>query len=214
MRIAVIGSSNSPNPVGDAIGDPYAIEDFCVRLGSVLAEFPHMLLVVTDLPHTADRLVVDGILTSQRGRKISVRVYYQPGRRPDRPFAEESTADGDMFVFKLLPSARVSAAHLSILRDADVAIIIGGGANSYAAGLAASLMRVRLIPVAAFGGAGRLLWQELSDQFDSPVTKLPSRRTWDNIAGTPEGYRGNPARNQDAAPAHDRAWQEQRSHAS
>jgi predicted nucleotide-binding protein len=186
MRIAVIGSSNSPNPVGDAIGDPYVIEDFCVRLGSVLAEFPHMLLVVTDLPHTADRLVVDGILASRRERKISVRVYYQPGRRPDRPFAEESTADGDIFVFKLLPSARVSAAHLSILRDADVAIIIGGGANSYAAGLAASLMRVRLIPVAAFGGAGRLLWQELSDQFDSPVTKLPSRRTWDNIAGTPE----------------------------
>ncbi len=143
-----------------------------------------MLLVVTDQPHTADRLVVDGILASQRERKISVRVYYQPGRQPDRPFAEESTADGDMFVFKLLP--RVSAAHLSILRDADVAIIIGGGANSYAAGLAASLMRVRLIPVAAFGGAGRLLWQELSDQFDSPVTKLPSRRTWDNIAGTPE----------------------------
>jgi hypothetical protein len=80
MRIAVIGSSNSPNPVGDAIGNPYSIEDFCVRLGSVLAEFPHMLLVVTDKPHTADRLVVDGILASQQERKISVRVYYPPGR--------------------------------------------------------------------------------------------------------------------------------------
>jgi hypothetical protein len=45
-------------------------------------------------------------------------------------------------------------------------------------------MGVRLIPVAAFGGAGRLLWQQLSDQFDSHIAKLPTRQTWDNIAGT------------------------------
>ena len=107
-------------------------------------------------------------------------------RRSDRPFAKELSANADTFLFKLLPTARVSASHLRILRDADVAIIIGGGANSYAAGLAASLIGVRLIPVAVFGGAGRLLWQQMSDQFDSPVAKLASRPTWDNIAGTPE----------------------------
>ena len=46
-------------------------------------------------------------------------------------------------------------------------------------------MKVRVIPVAAFGGAGRLLWQQFSDQLESPTAKLPSRRTWDNLAGTP-----------------------------
>lgn len=186
MRIAVFGSSTPASPVGDMIGDPHAVEDFCVRLGSVLAEFPYTLLVETDIPRTADRLVVDGILTSQQERQIRIWVYYQPGRRSDRPFAEESSANAGTFLFKLLPTARVSASHLRILRDADVAIIIGGGANSYAAGLAASLIGVRLIPVAAFGGAGRLLWQQMSDQFDSPVAKLPSRLTWDNMAETPE----------------------------
>ncbi len=186
MKIAVFGSSNSPNPVGDAIVDSHALEDFYVNLGLVLAEFPHGLLVETDGPRTADRLVVDGMLRSRQAQQVRIWVYYRTGRRPDLPFAEEAAANTGMFLFKPLPSARVSAAHLRILRDADLAIIAGGGANSYAAGLAASLMGVRLIPVAAFGGAGRLLWQQLSDQFDSPIAKLPSRHTWDNIAGTPE----------------------------
>jgi hypothetical protein len=32
----------------------------------------------------------------------------------------------------------------------------------------------------------RLLWQQLSDQLDAPRAKLPSRHTWENIAGSPE----------------------------
>ena len=82
--------------------------------------------------------------------------------------------------------ARVSGSHLRMLRDADVAIIVAGGANSYAAGIAASLMGVRLIPVATFGGAGRFLWQQLSEQIEAPVAKLPARFTWDSLAGPPE----------------------------
>jgi predicted nucleotide-binding protein len=102
------------------------------------------------------------------------------------PFAEEARLSADLFLFKPLSETRVTSVHLRMLRDADLAIVIGGGSNSYAAGLAASLMGVRLIPVAAFGGAGRLLWQQLSDQFESPVVKLPLRRTWDRVAANPE----------------------------
>jgi len=47
-------------------------------------------------------------------------------------------------------------------------------------------MNVRLVPVATFGGAGRLLWQQLSDQFKSPIVKLPLRYTWDRLAGDPQ----------------------------
>jgi hypothetical protein len=186
MKVAVFGSSGSSSPIGDAIKDPRAVEDFCASLGAVLAGFQHGLLVETDIPHTADRLVVDGLLASRQAREIKIWVYYEPERRDDPPFSEEAAVNHGVFLFKPLPGARVSGSHLRMLRDADVAIIVGGGANSYAAGIAASLMGVRLIPVATFGGAGRLLWQQLSDQFDSPIAKLPTRYTWDNLAGTPE----------------------------
>ena len=105
---------------------------------------------------------------------------------PNRPFAAESTAHLEAFIFKPLPTVDGIFPYLHILREADVAIIVGGGVNSYMAGFAASLMNVRIIPVAVFGGAGRLLWQQLSDQLDAPRAKLPSRHTWENIAGSPE----------------------------
>src|ERR1700722_3821157 len=186
MRIAVFGSSISADPVGDVIGDVPALEEFCASLGSVIAEFPHALLVTSDTERTADRLVVDGMLASRQAQGIRIWVYHQPGRKPNRPYTDESAANAGTFIFKPLPTIQGIVPHLYRLRDADVAIIVGGGAYSYAVGLAASFMKVRLIPVAAFGGAGRLLWQQLSHHFNSPVAKLPSRHTWDNIAGTPD----------------------------
>jgi predicted nucleotide-binding protein len=117
---------------------------------------------------------------------MQIWVYHRTRRRIPAPFAHEAGATGDLFIVKPISEERLSSAHLRILRDADLAIVVGGGSDSYAAGLAASLMGVRLIPVATFGGAGRRLWQQLSDQFKSPIVKLPLRPTWDRIAGDPE----------------------------
>jgi Predicted nucleotide-binding protein containing TIR-like domain len=185
MKIAIFGSSRTSSEVGDGIKDPRAIEDFCLKLGSVLGDFPHALLVESDSPRTADRVVVDGLLAARAAREPRIWVYHRTQRSPDPPFAEEASRSGDVFLSIPLPEARLSPSHLRILRDADLAIVIGGGSNAYAAGLAASLMNVRLIPVATFGGAGRLLWQQLSDQFRSPIVKLPLRHTWDRLAGDP-----------------------------
>jgi hypothetical protein len=74
MKIAIFGSSASSSPMGDVIGDAHALQNFCVKLGSVLAEFPYELLVETDAPHTADRLVVDGMLASGKAHQIDIRV--------------------------------------------------------------------------------------------------------------------------------------------
>jgi hypothetical protein len=172
--------------MGDVIKNPSLVGDFCVRLSAVLARFQHGLLVENDSPHTTGRQVVDGLLARQ-SRQITIWVYHQPGERADQPFAEQAAANPGLFRFRPIPAARTSASHLHMLRDADVAILVGGGANTYAAGFAASLMGVRMIPVATFGGAGRLLWQQLSEQFDSPPAKLPARHTWDNLAGTTDG---------------------------
>jgi hypothetical protein len=69
--------------------------------------------------------------------------------------------DLDWVLKCLVPAAYVGSAHIHMLRHADIAIIIGGGRNSYLAGQVARAVDVRLIPIAAFGGAGRLLWSEV-----------------------------------------------------
>jgi len=184
MKIAIFGSSRPSTDIGSDIKDLDGMRNFCLSLGASLREFPHAVLVESDDPRTADRLVVDGLLACARpSPEFRVWVYHRTQRSIRPPFADEAMQSGDLFLFRPLSDARVSSAHLRILRDADVAIVVGGGADSYAAGLAASLMGVRLIPVATFGGAGRRLWQQLSDQFESPIVKLPLRRTWDRIAG-------------------------------
>jgi predicted nucleotide-binding protein len=186
MKIAVFGSWGSPRQIGDPITDTDALVGFCSSLGSIIASLQHGLLVETDIPNTADRLVVNGVLAARQAYEIKVWVYYEPARRTDPPFTEEASVNRGVFLYKPVPGARVTGTHLRMLRDADVAIIIAGGANSYAAGIAASLMGVRLIPVATFGGAGRFLWQQLSEQIEAPIAKLPARQTWDSLAGPPE----------------------------
>ena len=58
-------------------------------------------------------------------------------------------------------AAYVGPAHMEMLKQVDVAVVIGGGNNAYLAGQAALASDVRLIPVAAFGGAGQMLWEEV-----------------------------------------------------
>ena len=185
MRIAVFGSSRTASSIGGDIKDVAGMEAFCHRLGACLAAFPFAVLVGSDHPRTADRLVVEGLLASGPASETRIWVYRRAPHGLHPPFADLAARSGDLFLFKLLPEERTSTAHLRILRDADLAIVIGGGGDSYTAGLAASIMGVRLIPVATFGGAGRLLWQQLSDQFESPIVKLPLRSTWDRLAGHP-----------------------------
>jgi predicted nucleotide-binding protein len=158
------------------------MKEFCLQLGAVLGKFPSKLLVESDDARTADRMVIDGLLASQRAPGTRIWVYHRTQWRSSPPFADEAAEYHDLFLWRPFPDIKVSSAHLRILRDADLAIVVGGGSDSYSAGLAASLMGVRLIPVATFGGAGRLLWQQLSDQFESPIVKLPLRDTWDRLA--------------------------------
>jgi predicted nucleotide-binding protein len=184
MRIAIFGSSRTSIEVGGGITGPDEMEDFCFRLGSRLGQFPHTLLVETDTPSTADRLVVDGLLASSRVPGARVKVYYRNELHSVPPFAEEAGNSDKLFSFDSISEPRVTSVHLHMLREADLAIVVGGGSNSYAAGFAASLMRVRLLPVDVFGGAGRMLWQQLRYQFGSPVMKLPSRHAWEHLAGS------------------------------
>jgi predicted nucleotide-binding protein len=185
MRIAVFGSTSSEYPVGDEITDAEAVEEFCSSLGEAIAGSPHELLVTSDRDNTADKLVVDGILaTQQQSRLVKIRVYRQPNRKEHLPFESLCAANPGLFTYEDFPAANNFVSHLNRLGEADVSIVVGGGSNSYAAGLAAALMNVRLIPVAAFGGAGRLLRAEFKYRLRG--AKLPSMDTWNNLSGRPE----------------------------
>jgi predicted nucleotide-binding protein len=186
MRIAILGSSATSSEVGGGITEPARLEDFCRNLGLRLASSSHSLLLESDNPRTADRLVVDGMLAAAPPRKGKVKVYHRYRRNRNRPFVEEAKREGKLFQFVRLPDRLLSPTHLHVLREADVAIVVGGGRNSYPAGLAAAFMGVRLIPIATFGGAGGLLWEQLTDEFEKPHIKLPTRRTWDSLASDPE----------------------------
>jgi predicted nucleotide-binding protein len=163
-----------------------ALEAFCRRLGSILADFPHTLLVESDNSRTADRLVVDGILASYPRVKAKISVYYRTRRNASPPFADQQARFGDLFFREPVSLERISPSHLQMLRESQLAIVVGGGSNAYTAGLAASLMGIRLIPVAAFGGAGGLLYQQLRDNFGSSIAKLPSRYTWERLNSAPQ----------------------------
>jgi predicted nucleotide-binding protein len=166
--------------------EPRDLEVFCRRLGSILADFPHTVLVESDDSRTADRLIVDGILASYPQVKAKISVYHRTLRNSTPPFAGEQARFVDLFFPEPVSLERVSPSHLQMLRESQLVIVVGGGSNSYTVGLAASLMGIRLIPVAAFGGAGRLLWQQLRDSFGSSIAKLPSRYTWDRLNSAPQ----------------------------
>lgn len=185
MKVAIFGSLMPSTNHGGGIVNPEAMSEFCFRLGTCLAGLPHVLLVESDHPRTADRHVISGMLSVRPNPGARIWVYHRTSRRVHPPFAAEAANAGDLFLFKPYSDHRLNSSHLRMLREADLAIVVGGGADSYAAGLAASLMGVRLLPVATFGGSGRLLWQELSDQLTARMVKRPLRHTWERMAGDP-----------------------------
>jgi len=182
LRIAIIGSSS--NKVAGGVPDLEGFRTFCENLGALIAQSPHEILVGSDNPRSADWWVVQGILNARQPPEVRITVYHRTQRQRQRPFTNEAARFG-IFRFESLPERLLAPAHLRMLKDSDVAIVIGGGGYAYPAGQAAAFMGVRLIPVETFGGAGRQLWQQFSEQFDKPLVPLPERATWEQLSGDP-----------------------------
>lgn len=189
MRIAVFGSSETETSEGiSPIWSKDSVEGFCRQFGSRLAVSLDTLLVESDRSRTADWLVVGGLLDDGPPSKDQIVVY---SRDPtDRPFEAESARSPDFFRFIDTKDALLGPAHLSMLRDADVALVVGGGKHAYQAGLMAAGMGKRVLPIPAFGGAARDLYLELEFEFkiDRPSMRLPKKRHWERLnAPTPSG---------------------------
>jgi len=64
------------------------------------------------------------------------------------------------------------------IRDADVVLTIGGGEETYQAGLAAIIAHKKLVPIASFGGASERLYEALETL--SEPTERADLRTLNN----------------------------------
>src|SRR5258708_39123747 len=100
MKIAIFGSLTPSADHGGGIVNPQAMTEFCMSLGADLAGLPHVLLVESDHPRTADRLVISGMLSAQRTSEARIWVYHRTSRRADPPFAAEAAGSGGRFLFK------------------------------------------------------------------------------------------------------------------
>jgi len=186
MRIAVFGSSASRpgNVVGRPVADAARFEQFCRRLGGVLARGSNSVLVESDSSRSADRRVVDGMLDVARVGDARVTVFHRAERYEDEPFRAERARHVGLFELVSLREGVLTSTHLQMLEKADAAIVIGGGKNAYTAGKVAASVGVRLIPVPAFRGAGERLWQDLRDPVHQPAARLPAPENWTRLTGT------------------------------
>jgi predicted nucleotide-binding protein len=111
-------------------------------------------------------------------------VYHRAGRQDRVPYTAERTRHSSTFQLLPLNQSLLTSTHLQMLEEADAAIILGGGKNAYTAGRIATGLGVRLIPVAAAGGAGERLWQELRDPVRQAQLRLPVPDNWNRLTGT------------------------------
>ena len=176
MKIAIFGSiktNQDPNvwPLRDREGFKF----LCERLGQYFARSPYVVRVESDRDRTADKAVVAGFLRSSE-RRGRIEVFWRSDK--PRPFNHEAGELGASMIFVTLDDQRVSPAHLRMLRDRhraiDVVIVIGGGPNTYNAGLAAAQAGTRLLPIGAFGGAGERLSRELDALSNDTAVKIPT----------------------------------------
>lgn len=138
----------------------------CREIGSKLAEHGHRVIIGSQSPNTADPHVVEGIAAYVRGRgagKTSHDPLVNILRPRDElfPFRRLSQDMPQLFSRYEKEEPNWDAAHLLAVERADAVLVIGGSDSSYLAGLSAITSGKTLIPVGAFGGAGRELLDRL-----------------------------------------------------
>lgn len=187
MKIAVFGSTQAAHEVQHPIADAAGIEQLCDELGKALAIRRHSIIVESDAVRTVDRITVDAILSAGTDCPAEIVVYHRVDhhraeQRMRRPFADRQPRS--VFRYQPIPQQYVGPAHLWMLEQADVVIVVGGGRNAYAAGLAAAFTGRRLIPVASFGGAGQQLWLDFAHKRPA-LMRGPRPHIWEQLTGHP-----------------------------
>ncbi len=156
LKLYIVGSCRDEGRIA-------AFRQACEELGEALARYGHSLIVGSNSEKVADRWVVVGANQVQ-GPKHQVDIF-RADQTGARPFGNE-VADFPQIHFRWLGgSTQWPKVHTDAVKAADAVIVVGGRHGSHVAAITASLMGKRVIPIAAFGGAGEELFNDLSKTY-------------------------------------------------
>jgi hypothetical protein len=175
MKIATFGSwVDKSDAAWKSRGERKQFEIACQQIGQKIAALGHAAIVGSSRPHTADKHVVDGIISasapnSKLSSKNSNIIVIRPVDQV-REYVELSRRWPNKFTFPHRPNLKSEGAKVLGVKDADVVITIAGAEVTYLAGLTAVFAKKPLVPIASFGGASEQLIRavrELEGRADS-----------------------------------------------
>ncbi|HJQ01423.1 MAG TPA: hypothetical protein VJ851_07475 [Jatrophihabitans sp.] len=82
----------------------------------------------------------------------------------DEPSFAELTSHPDLFVVRPDPARDWEVSFYRTLMDCDGVLLMGGGPSTLVTGLIALALRIPVLPIAAFGGNTRTIWERLANE--------------------------------------------------
>jgi hypothetical protein len=167
MKVLIVGSTdfNDSQPTG--VPTREELLAFCDQLGHELAQREHTIVIGSTRPRTVDYHVLNGATRFARQSPttpVHVKIHYREKAGITVPEVPGNLSV-DEFAYSDAPGDRRTDARMSAIRDADVAVVIGG---AHGTGLVATLaehQNVPVVPVPTFGGTAARVYQRLQNQF-------------------------------------------------
>ena len=157
MRVLVIGSNRIENEIVSNlnISTPDSpMFQAASELGYELKKKGHTVLICSLNPDTVDPHVFEG--AKKVSDKSSVELHVSDSSRLHQQLLQDQRESEFDLRIHLSPDPQI--VHMEAMADADALIIIGGGTRSTRTGVSAYMLGKTVIPLGAFGGAGRAVW--------------------------------------------------------
>ena len=171
MKIAIYGSWKEDNPPWQLFGKRQDFVDACSSIGKKLAQSTLSIVVGPDSEDTADYHITRNFAKIANPDRSKVIVL---SAKPKKPYSSLAKDYPKLFSFPLVKGKRGNVnTHLRNLKEvrADVVLTVGGGRNTYLAGLAAIIAKKRVIPIPTFGGGSEQLLKDLCQLNPSSFTE-------------------------------------------
>lgn len=164
MRVLVIGSARLNSGASSTQGevrDP-ALFEAAHELGQALTSHDHTILICSANRTTVDPYIFEGARSGKN--KFLIEVHYSDGHPP--PFEDiiKQQDQGSDVTRRIHLSQDTQVVHMEAMDEADALIIMGGSDRSVRTGVAAHMLGKTVVPVGAFGGAGKDIWAYASSR--------------------------------------------------
>lgn len=130
------------------------------QIGRALAEQGFGIVVYSSDPKFIEPLVVAGYIESGKAAERSIRVIY-PRHLPRPQYSEQQTHE-QCFQFHIDQSNQWEVSFYRSLHEADALFLLGGGQSTFIAGIIATLRRMPILVLEAYGGSAGKVWELLN----------------------------------------------------